>query len=124
TCRSEAHGVTLGRVDGAQALNVTAAGSDIVVGAPARSSPELTVTLSGNTAALQAVTTTGAQSYSGVTTTTLNGTLLVNTQGAGVSAGNVSLAAGAGTIKLTGSNAENDETLGTVNGAQALNVTA
>ena len=82
------------------------------------------VTLSGNTASLAAVSSSGAQDYSAVNTTTLSGTLSVNTLGAGVSAGATVLAAGGGTIALTGSSAANDVTLGTVNGAQALAITA
>ena len=44
----------------------------------------VTVSASATTSA-QAVTSTGAQSYTAGTSTTLNGTLLVNTAGAGVS---------------------------------------
>jgi outer membrane translocation and assembly module TamA len=78
------------------------------------------LTLIGTTASLAAVTTTGAQNYTGVTTTTLNGTLTVNTAGAGVSAGNVTIAAGGGGITLTGTNAANNVTLGTVTGAAQI----
>src|SRR5207302_758526 len=83
-----------------------------------------TVTISGNTADLQAVTSSSTQNYSGVTTTTLHGTLLVNTAGSGADEGRVGLAAGGGGITLTGSNANNDVTLGTVNGGQLLSITA
>ena len=57
------------------------------------------------------------------TSTTLNGTLAVNTAGAGVSfTGPVVLAAGGGAITLTGTNAGNNVTFSgtsTVNGAAA-----
>ncbi|HET7922521.1 MAG TPA: filamentous hemagglutinin N-terminal domain-containing protein, partial [Gammaproteobacteria bacterium] len=113
-------------IDGGSDLTLTAGsgGAIVLQGAVGGTTPLTSVTLSGNTANLQAVTTTGAQTYTGVTTTTLNGTLTVNAAGAGVSAGAVSLAAGGGTISLTGSNAANDVTLGTVDGAQALAITA
>ena len=115
----------LATINGAHALTLLSAGGSIVItGAIGGTTPLSSLTVSADVAGLQAVTTSGAQSYSGVTTTTLNGTLLVNTGGAGVSAGNVSLAAGGGAITLTGSNAANDVTLGTVNGAQALAITA
>jgi hypothetical protein len=39
------------------------------------------VTLAGNTASLQAVSTTGAQNYSAVNATTLHGTLTVSAAG-------------------------------------------
>jgi trimeric autotransporter adhesin len=114
--------VTLGTVNGARPLVITAAGGDIVLGTVG---PTVTgVTLTANTASLQGVTTTGAQNYSAVTTTTLNGALNVSTAGAGVSAGAVTLAAGGGTIGLTGSNAANDVTLGAVNGGSTLAITA
>ena len=77
------------------------------------------VTLTGNTASLAAVTTSGAQDYSGVTTTTLNGTLAVGSAGFGISAGAVNLGVGGGTITLIGSNAANDVTLGSGAGPSA-----
>src|ERR1019366_2082822 len=124
TGNNAANDVTLGSVDGAQNLNITAAGGDIVLGAVGGTTPLTGVTIAANTASLQAVTTNGAQNYSGVGTTTLNGTLAVNTAGAGVSAGTTLLAAGGGAITLTGNNAANDVTLGRVDGAQNLNITA
>ncbi|MGZ5266029.1 MAG: beta strand repeat-containing protein, partial [Caldimonas sp.] len=125
TGSNAANDVTLGTVNGAgRTLNVTAGGGDIVLGAVGGGAALATVTLSGNTASLGAVTTTGAQNYSAVATTTLGGTLTVNTAGAGVSAGATALGAGGGTITLTGSNAANDVTLGTVSGARPLVITA
>jgi hypothetical protein len=101
-----ANDVTLGSVNGAHARAITATGGDIVLGAVG---PTVTgVTLTGNTASLAAVATSGAQDYSGVTTTTLNGTLAISTAGFGISAGAVNLAAGGGTITLTGSYAAYD----------------
>src|SRR5207244_7389284 len=103
-------------------LSITAGGGDIVLGNVGGTSAVTTVTLSGNTAGLANVTSSGAQDYTGVSTTTLNGTLLVNTAGSGVSAGAVSLG-GASAITLTGSNANNDVALGTVNGGRSLAIT-
>jgi hypothetical protein len=72
------------------------------------------VTLSSSTASLGAVTTTANADYSAIGTTTLGGTLNVTTAGFGISAGGVHARAGGGAITLTGSNAANDVTLGTV----------
>ncbi|MFH1980223.1 MAG: autotransporter-associated beta strand repeat-containing protein, partial [Pseudomonadota bacterium] len=115
--------LTLGTIDGGYSLNIATNAGGIVLGAVG-GTPLTDLTITGATAALSSVTTSGAQDYTGVTTTTLTGTLTVNTAGAGVSAGATELAAGGGTITLTGTNALNDVTLGTVNGAQALNITA
>ena len=65
-------------------LVITAGGGDVTLGA---ATGLASVTITSNTADLQAVTTTGAQNYAGVATTTLNGTLTVSTAGAGVTAG-------------------------------------
>ena len=90
--------------------------------------PTSVTVVSSATTSLQAVTTSAAQSYTAATSTTLNGTLAVNTAGAGVSfTGPVLLAAGGGAITLTGSNAANNVTFSatsTVNGAQPLSITA
>ena len=85
--------------------------------------PLSTVTVSASaTTSAQAVTSTGAQSYTAGTSTTMNGTLLVNTAGSGVSfTGPVVLGAGGGAITLTGSNAGNNVSFSgtsTVNGGQ------
>ena len=112
-------------INGGQALTLSAGLGDLLIsGAVGGTTPVSSVTLSGNTASLAAVTSVGAQNYTGVTTTTMAGTLSVNTAGSGVSAGTTVLAAGGGTISLTGSSTANDVTLGTVNGAQALGITA
>src|SRR5205085_1717975 len=124
TGTNAANDVTLGTVNGAQALAITAGGGDIALGVVGGVTPVTSVTLSGNTASLVNTTSVQGQHYCGVATTTLNGTLTVNTAGTGASAGAVTLAAGGGAITLTGSNANNDVSLGTVNGAQALNITA
>ena len=125
TGSSAANDVTLGSVNGAgRSLGITAGGGDISIGTIGGVAPLLGVTLSGSSASLGAVTTTGAQNYSGVAGTTLGGTLTVNTAGAGVTAGATTLAAGGGTITLTGSNAANDVALGAISGAQPLVITA
>ena len=67
-----ANDVTLGTVSGAQPLAITAGGGDVTLGA---ATGLASVTITSNTADLQAVTTSGAQNYTGVGTTTLNGTL-------------------------------------------------
>ncbi|MCW8129250.1 MAG: filamentous hemagglutinin N-terminal domain-containing protein [Planctomycetota bacterium] len=120
-----ANDVNLAAVTGGFSLGITAGGGDVsisgTVGASALTT--LTIAASGGTIDVQAVTTSGAQSYTGATT--LNGTLTVNTAGAGVTVtGATTLATGGGAITLTGSNAANDVTLGTVNGAFALNILA
>ena len=123
TGTNAANDVTLGTVDGGQALDITAGGGDVVLGAVGSGTDVTSTTISANTIALQAVTSTGAQDYTG--STTLNGTLTVSAAGAGVTVtGATTLAAGGGTIALTGSDTANDVTMGTVDGGQALDITA
>src|SRR5207245_2414231 len=81
------------------------------------------LTASGNTIGLQAVSTTGAQSYTG--TTTLNGNLNSNTAGAITVTGAATLATGAITVQTAGGAATDDITFtSTINGGQALTLTA
>jgi hypothetical protein len=118
-----ANDVTMGTVDGGQALDITAGGGDVVLGAVGSGTEVISTTISANTIDLQAITSTGAQDYTG--STTLNGTLTVSAAGSGVTVtGTTALAAGGGTITLTGSDAANDVTMGTVDGGQALDITA
>lgn len=118
-----ANDVGLAAVTGNFSLGITAGGGDVTVSGTVGAAALTTLTVSAGTISLQAVTTSAAQSYTGATT--LNGTLTVNAAGAGVSiSGATTLAVGGGAITLTGSNAANDVTLGTVNGGQALNITA
>ena len=119
-------------VNGAQPLAITAGGGAVSFAAGAvvgGTTPLTTATIvTSATTSLQAVTTSGAQSYTATTGTTLAGTLTVNTAGAGVAvSGPVVLAAGGGTITLTGTNAGNNVSFSgtsTVNGAQPLAITA
>ena len=120
-------------VNGAQSLSITAGTLgpvNFAAGAVIGGTTPLTgvSVVSSGTSSLQAVTTTGAQSYTATTSTTLNGTLLVNTAGTGVAfVGPVVLAAGGGAITLTGNNAGNAVSFSassTVNGAQSLSITA
>jgi len=111
-------------VDGGFSLTVNSGAgsvsfSDAVGGSAALTALDTT----GGTIGLKAVTTSGAQSYTGATT--LGGTLSVTGAGAGVTVtGATTLASGGGTISLTGSHADNDVTLGAVDGAQVLSITA
>jgi filamentous hemagglutinin family protein len=107
---------------GSENLVLNAAGSSIDINGAI--SGVDTVTMTANTADLQAVATSGAQDYTNVTTTTLNSTLMVDTAGSGIAAGDVTLEAGSGVLTLTGDNAGNDITLGAVNGTQALTIMA
>ena len=78
----------------------------------------------GGTLSLQDVRTKRLQTFND-TTVSLSGTLTVTEAGYGVSIPNaVNLLSGGGTVTLTGNNAANDVTLGTVNGARSVAITA
>src|SRR5207244_1770497 len=77
----------------------------------------------GNTIGLEAVNTTGAQSYTG--STTLNGNLTSNTAGAITVTGAATLATGPIAVQTAGGGATDDITFtSTINGGQALTLTA
>jgi hypothetical protein len=125
TGSNAANDVTLGTVNGAQALAITAGGGDVVLGVVGGSTPLTTVTLSGNTIALQSVKTTSAQSYTGATT--LNGNL-TSSGGAILVSGAGTLATGAITVDTTNAGGTpagaNITFSSTLDGAEPLTLTA
>ncbi len=118
-----------GTVNGGFGLTLNAGSSTVsIAGTVGGTTPLASLTVSSTNGAanaidLQAVTTSGAQSYSGALT--VAGTLTVNTAGSGVSvSGATTIVAGGGTITLTGSSSGNVVSMGSVNGAQPLSITA
>ena len=110
-------------INGAQALTLTAGAGDVLVSGIAGGGTRLTsLTASGNDHCVQAVSTTGAQSYTGATT--LNGNLNSNTAGAITVTGAATLATGAIVVQTAGGAVTDDITFtSTINGAQALTLT-
>src|SRR5207253_2621579 len=111
-------------INGGQSLTLTAGAGDVSLGGAVGGSTRLSsLTASGNTISLQAVSTTGAQSYTG--TTTLNGNLNSNTAGAIAVTGAANLATGAIVVQTAGLAATDDITFGsTIDGAQNLTLAA
>ena len=111
------------RINGPQALTLTGGSGDVLISGIVGGSTRLaSVTASGNTIAVQAVSTTGAQSYTGITT--LNGNLNSNTAGAITVTGAATLATGAIVVQTAGGAVTDDITFtSTINGGQALTLT-
>ena len=111
-------------LNGGQAVVLTAGAGSVSIGGVVGGATRLTsLTASGTTIALQAVNTTGAQSYSG--TTTLNGNLNSNTAGAITVTGAANLATGPITVQTAGLLVTDDITFtSTINGGQALTLAA
>src|SRR5207244_391834 len=111
-------------INGGQALTLTAGSGDVLISGIVGGSTRLSsVTASGNTIGLEAVSTTGAQSYTGVTS--LNGNLNSNTAGAITVTGAATLATGAIAVQTPRLALTDYITFtSTINGGQALTLTA